>query len=127
MEQDYKTLDKIINAAFINLFTLSKKDNIIRFSKVRLKDEKHWALLNIIMLYCDLGEPNLVYLDMPLFSYWKLRRKTKRKNFKLVQGENNGGMTCDEFISNLEEANKQLIEEPFLKIAKYYYPRKGKR
>lgn len=127
MEQEYEILDKIINVAFVNLFTISKKDNIIRFSEVKFNDEKHWALLNLIALYSDLGEPISVYLDMPLFSYWKLRRKIKHKNFKRVTGHSNGGMTCDEFISNLEEANKQLIEEPFLKIAKYYYPRKGKR
>lgn len=126
MSEEYQNLDKIINAAFVNLYTISKRDNTIYFSEVDLKNDKHWALLNIIISYCNIIEPCTICLKMPLIDFIKLRFKFKYKNFKRCT-KDNIKMSCDDFINHLEEANKDLVKDPFLKITQYYFPRKAKK
>lgn len=121
MEKDLNRLDKILNVAYINLYTLSKEDGIIRLSKVNLKDDRHWVVLNLLRAVCDTVDC-YAYLDM---SWWQFRKLKKvLPSFRLLCARHNGGMTCDKFINDLEEVNKDFFEEPFLTAAKEYYPRK---
>ena len=123
-EEYFEKLDKLLNVATINLYTISKEDGIIRFSHVDLNNDKHWALLNVVSHACAfMGRT--AYLDISLWQYIKLRHRFHTKKMKRVK--NNGGMTCDKFISDIEEANKSLIVDPFLDIAKNYYPRRRKQ
>jgi hypothetical protein len=126
MNEEYQNLDKIINAAFVNLYTISKRDNTIYFSNINLNNDKHWALLNIIVSYCNIIEPCTICLKMPFFEFIKLRLKFKYKKFKRCT-KDNIKMSFDDFINHLEEPNKELITDPFLKITQYYFPRKDKR
>lgn len=119
----YEFLDKLVNVAFLNLNTISKDDGIIRFSDVRYKDEKHWAMLNIINLACQILKRE-AYLDMPLIQYWKVRLRFHNRDMKRVR--HNGGIKLDRFINDIESANLEKAIDPFYHIAQNYYPRKNK-
>ena len=124
-QEEYEILDKIVNVAFVNLFTISKNDNTIYFSEFDLNNDKHWALLNIARTYSDIILPCIICLEMPLIPFLKLRFKLKFKKIRRsLQRE--PIMSCDHFIENIEKANKDIITDPFLKLTEYYYPRKDK-
>lgn len=123
----FEKLDQLLHVAVTNLYTISKEDNIIRLSSVDLNNDKHWVILNLVIYACSCMD-RVAYLDMPLLQYIKFLRhvglsfRFKRENIKRVR--KNGGITCDKFISDIEDANKSLMKDPFLDIAQNYYPRK---
>ena len=120
---NFDLLDRIVDVAYVNLYTISKDTQIIYLSKVNIKNPKHWALLNITSQACTLLD-RIAYLDMPFFDYWKIQRYLKNKNLKRHK---NNGITCDKFISDIENANIEVITDPFTEIALLYYPRKDKK
>ena len=61
------------------------------------------------------------YLEISLWQFLRLRLRIKNKRIK--RKKDNGGMTCNCFISDIEDAYPS-ITDPFLTIAKLYYPRK---
>ena len=119
---EFDLLDRIVDVTYVNLYTISKDTNIIRLSKVNIKNDKHWALLNITSQVCTLLE-RTAYLDMPFFDYWKMQRRLKNKKLKWHK---NNGITCDQFINHIEDANAEILSNPFIDIANKYFPRKVK-
>lgn len=120
-EKFFNQLDQIANVAITNLYTISKKDNIIRLSEINYNDDRHWIILNMVAYVCIYMD-RTAWLDMSLWQFWKFRRHVKNKRIKRVR--NNGGMTCEQFLNDIENANPS-IPDPFLTIAKLYYPRKA--
>lgn len=117
----YKLLDNFVSVAFANLCTLAKKDGVIKLSQIDLKNDKHWALLNITAGFCSVGNIN-AQLDLSRFQFWKLSQHLYSPYFKRVR--KNSGITCDKFINDIEEPNKNLMTNPFQKLTDEYYKRK---
>lgn len=120
-EKFFNQLDQIANVAITNLYTISKEDHIIRLSEINYNDDRHWIILNMVSYACTYMD-RTAWLDMSLWQFWKFRRHIKNKKIKRVR--NNGGMTCEQFLNDIENANPS-ISDPFLTIAKLYYPRKA--
>lgn len=120
-KEDYNLLDRFVEVAFLNLWTLSQKDGSIKLSKIDLKNDKHWALLNITATICQVGNI-YAFLDLSRFQYWKLSHQFKSPYFRRLR--KNDGITCDKFISDIETPNINLMTDPFQKIADEYYTRK---
>lgn len=123
-EKDYfKLIDRIADVALINLFSISKASNIIRLSDVRLNDDKHWALLNLVSNVCTLMD-RVAFLEMPLWQYIRLQFRLRNRRLKRVRNITATYISCDDFINHIENANETLIKDPFLELTKAYYPRK---
>lgn len=120
-EKFFNQLDQIANVAITNLYTISKEDHIIRLSEINYNNDRHWIILNMVSYACTYMD-RTAWLDMSLWQFWKFRRHIKNKKIKRVR--NNGGMTCEQFLNDIENANPS-ISDPFLTIAKLYYPRKA--
>lgn len=116
-----KELDALTNVAFINFFTVGKETKKILLTNFDIKDSRHLACLHIAKLVKDIYEYEF-YLDSDIFTYWKLNRKCKTKNWlKRPNKKLTKYCTVDveDFISHIENANN--IPLGFVKVYYEYF------
>lgn len=109
-------LDKIINTAVHNLYTLGKENKTICFENFSFKDSSHLAMISIANIAHDVFGFSLKF-KMSKFKLFF--HKLKHRNIKLWKASKEKGIDINDFIFHIEKA----YDEPgaFVLIHLYYY------
>ena len=116
---DKQLLDIVSNVALVNFYSLGKKDKQIQLIGYNYKNIEHKALFMIALI----ASRNLQYtinIQANLFKFlylkWKYRKLTKLSRIKNTNKE---VPSCNEFISNITQANN--YPNAFIDLYNNYY------
>lgn len=110
---NFKQYDELLYITTVNLFTLSKDKSKIYLNHFNPLDPSHLTLFQIAhTLHIMYNWP--LYIDMPLFKFFKF--KTTHKDIKRGHYE---GKSCNELINDIEHPNN--AEGKFVEIYDAYY------
>ena len=118
---DTKELDKIVNVAVINYFSLGKNNPKLCLYNINVRDERHLAGIHIAKLIKDIYGYEF-FLPRDLFAYWDISWKCRsRKWLKPVKGKLTNCVYVDmeDFISHIEKANE--MPGAFREVYKEYF------
>lgn len=115
-------LDRIMNAAMINLYTLGKANKKICFYNFNRKDERHLACLHIADLEGQLFSYKFK-IKTGILDYALIRWKTKYKWLKrdTKPSKEYALVDVEDFIAHIERANE--LPNAFAKLYTEYFKR----
>ena len=96
--------DSVVSVALINMFTLSKEDNYIKFFEFNKKDPAHLALVAIGLIGRQIYNFEFGVETSFLNILW-LRKKFRCKYIKKIK---KGNINCNKFIIDIEEPNDKF-------------------
>lgn len=122
MEDKIKIYNELCNIAFVNIFSLGKENNIIYFKDFNSSNKSHLCLYEMSKAAAAIWEYN-IYFENKLFITLKNKLKLKAKKKFIISNDKNEGITCDDFIDNIEIKNNKIgyfseIYEEFYKTGK---------
>ena len=96
-------LDRHINIAINNLYTLSKKDKIIRLTNFSFKNKSHLAIMQIAQnIYQLFGLKLEINTSFWKYHFYNLKYHFK-KNWRRTSDSD--GIDVEDFITHIENAN----------------------
>ena len=103
---EYKELDGLMNVAYINFYTLGKKNPNICLTNINPKDNRHLACIHIAKLVSDIYGYKF-YLPKDITLYWNIRWKCKTKKWLkcITRKAKAQNVDVEDFISHIENAN----------------------
>lgn len=110
-----KYFDKLLDIGITNLYTLSKKDKIIRISGFDSQDNLCLIMMEIARLLNTLCPENNYKLELKtsLWQYLKYIRKDKtfkrKRKWISIKNKNFEGINPYEFLSHISKANDESI------------------
>ena len=118
-EEKLKMFDGMINALIINLYTISKTDDVIRLRNFNWKDEKHKVLLNVAIFMCQAMNKK-IELQISFWQYLVIWWKWRKYPIKRMQDLD--GYDSSDLLEHIEFANR--YPDAFKEIYHQYYDRK---
>lgn len=117
MNDLYNKYDKVSEVVLINLYTLSKKEQIVNLGNVNLKDKEHLYILMMVQ------NVNSVFgfevrVEMNWFKLWRYNKKHNTAFKHLKSGEK--GIHINSFLDHIRMANS-LEPNFFADIYDAYY------
>jgi hypothetical protein len=97
-----RTLNEYTNLCYALLFKNVNEKNILTFYNIDIDNEKCLAVLNIANILTTVQD-TVIQVRLPLFKFWKLKKKTNLKNLIRVKEAN--GIDCINFIKEFEWKN----------------------
>lgn len=110
-----KYFDKLLNIGIINLYTLSKENNIIKISGFDSQDNLCLIMMKIAELLNTLRPENDFKLELKtsLWQYLKYIKKDKtfkgKRKWIFIRNKNFKGINPYEFLSHISKANDESI------------------
>ena len=124
-----KIYNEIATAAFVNVFTLSKNEEIIALRNFNPKNEEHLFILGVAKGLAGASSKK-VALDISNFQLWKLNRGFD-KDCRMIKMNKNYKGKCidpDELLEFMREkaVSSSNDKQIFTNIYKAFYERKKK-
>ena len=108
--------DTVLNVLYINLFTLSKEDNLIKLKNFVPENHAHQIILRISNILATHSNRQIL-VDISLWQKIKMRLHGVKAQFKCKKNLC-AEKTCNEIIEDIEQYYESGI---FEKIYKEYY------
>lgn len=103
---DYGKNDKIVLIALSNLFTVSKKEGVVRFEDFYPKNKSHMALLSIAKIARDVFGYE-IEVKMPIWRFLKFRFKYFKQTYGLgLARKDSIGINIQDFLDNISIPNE---------------------
>lgn len=108
--------DQMVNALFMNMYTLSKEDGEIYLYNFNRKDSRHWAAIHIASLLKDISGRKLAVNTSLLNYLWIKWKFPKLKGIKRTKKAN---INIEKEVAHIERTYE--AEGHFSNIYRDYY------
>ena len=121
-EKEFTTYDKVISTTLVNFMIEDNRNDGLLMGEFNPKNMNHLYAFEVIMILST-SIQKIVYLDMPLISYWKFKLNNWkiRKSFKRYGRNNEIKKIETNKILDFMKKELNLEDDIYEKIYKAYY------